>query len=256
MKTIDARINDRVIPRTKKYSKRQIKNAIKFWTMVLENKSPLIDDLITVFGYYYVFMGSPFIPSQNQLNAIYNVVNVHLFNNSLQSIPFILNDELCAKQKSLLGYVYEYYTDDIKRCDVLITEKCVDSENIEHYPPMICVSKKFMNSRHLLISLTSLIAHEMIHQYCVEKGNALKDIYECREKNEKYNVHGDEFSNFMNIANSKHGLNIRPSGTDIIQMNIDAMKTLDNFAGNDYMMEDDLRKGLIDGKEIKRMFIA
>ena len=256
MKLIDARIEDSIAQKKKKYSRSQIENAIKFWNMVLENKSPLIDDLVSVFDYYYVFMGMPLVPTQNNLSAIYDVVNKNLFDNKLHKRSFAVNDELCVKQNSLLGYVYEYYSDDDRKTDVLISEKCIDSENSVHYPPMICLSHKFMHSAHLVVSLASLIAHEMIHQWCVENGNALKEIYDCREKDKEYDKHGPDFIKFMNLANSKHGLNIEIHGTSIDQSNIDAIRSLKSFAGDDYMAENELNKGLVDGKQIKKMFFA
>ena len=35
-----------MIPKIKRYTKKQIQEAISFWTNILENTSPLIDELV------------------------------------------------------------------------------------------------------------------------------------------------------------------------------------------------------------------
>lgn len=247
------------IQKKKKYSREQIIKAIKFWNMILENTSPLIDDLISVFGYHYVFTGIPLIPMIDQLNAIYDIVNVHVFGSKLNKTQIVENDEKCKEQNALLGYMYSSWPDDKRKTNVLFKGKdYVDENGTLHQAPIICVSKDMMSSLHLVISLASLVTHEMIHQFCIECGNALKEMYESESKKEQYDIHGEEFKKYMDIANSKFGLNVTIAGTSIDQSNIGAMKSLCAFAKNDYLeeKENDVKTGTYNGKPIIKKFIS
>ena len=89
--------------------------------MVLENKSPLIDDLITIFGYYHVFMGIPIIPTQNQekeyktkeYNEVPNILDsgfemfdlIEVNSNRLETINSYVND--------LKSYISQLNIDEI-----------------------------------------------------------------------------------------------------------------------------------------------
>lgn len=252
---LDKNNEDRIHPKIKKYSRDQIENAIKFWSMILENKSLILDDLIEVFGYHYVFTGVPVIPTIWQLDEIYKIINRHMFNNELHKIPFIEDDELARKNNALLGYVFSSYSNDEKKIDVLIEQPSIDDDGNKYFPPSICLSKKLMSSMNLVISLASLVAHEMIHQLSIENGNELKDIYELKNNGKEYDRHGDFFKKWMDIGNSKYGLNIQIAGMSIDKSNISSMVALNAFAGNDYLLEVD-KKGTYDGKKITQMFIA
>ena len=91
--------------KTKLYTKQQIKEAIAFWTKILENTSPLIDSLIEDFGYDVVFGDRKIIPSLKIIEEIYDLVNLHMFSNALSKCPIEIDKyDYCKKDDALMGY--------------------------------------------------------------------------------------------------------------------------------------------------------
>ena len=64
-----------MMAKTKLYTKKQIQEAISFWTQILESKSPLIDALVEDFGYDVVFGRKKMLPSLKSIETIYDIVN-------------------------------------------------------------------------------------------------------------------------------------------------------------------------------------
>ena len=64
-----------MMPKTKLYTKKQIQEAIAFWTKILENTSPLIDALVEEFGYDVVFGEKKIIPTFKFISKIYDMIN-------------------------------------------------------------------------------------------------------------------------------------------------------------------------------------
>ena len=88
-----------------------------------------------------------------------------------------------------------------------------------------------------IIALTSIIAHEMIHQWTNEIGKEVDKTYECDRTGRPYDPHSGEFEKWMDIANSKHGLNVAVSGSSMTY-DSDAASKFKSFAGLDYAVNE------------------
>ena len=108
-----------------------------------------------------------------------------------------------------------------------------DSNGNVYYPPLIYVADETLTSIMSIITLTSMLTHEMIHQYVDENGNGLQKQYDADYKGIPYDPHKGEFTKWMDIANSKHGLNVVEIGSRAIydSSSVDRLKA---FAGKDY----------------------
>lgn len=220
--------------KTKLYTKKQIQEAIAFWTKILENTSPLIDALVEDFGYDVVFGDKKIIPTLKMIEDIYDIINVHLFGNSLAKCP-IENDKdgKCKIDNAAMKYCNVLYTDSKKHPTkyILLTQIGQDAEGNIFYPPRIFVSDYILSSKITMIALASMVAHEMIHQYV--NGNGVQRQYENDYMNKSYDPHKEEFAKWMNIANSKHGLNITERGSQL-SYDDNCKAHLKSFASSDY----------------------
>ena len=225
-----------MIPKIKRYTKKQIHEAISFWTKILENTSPLIDALVDEYGYDVVFGHKKVVPTLKMLEKIYSIVNIHLFDNKLNPCQ-IENDKLgkCKSDSAAMEFSDVIYTDSASNPTkyVLLTQIGQDSNGNVFYPPLIYVADETLTSTMSIITLTSMLTHEMIHQYVDENGNGLQKQYDADYKGIPYDPHKGEFTKWMDIANSKHGLNVVEIGsrTTYDSSSADRLKA---FAGKDY----------------------
>ena len=227
--------------KTKLYTKKQIREAIEFWTKILENTSPLIDALVEDFGYEIVFGKQCIIPSLKNIKTIYDLVNAYAFANKLVPCP-IENDILgkCALDYAAMEFYNVLYTDTKENPSkyILLTQLGQDENGKTFYPPRIFVADRTLNEKMHLMSLVSIIAHEMIHQYVIEIGNGIQKQFEADYVTYiPYDEHKGEFAVWMNTINSKHGLNVCEVGSKSTY-DKDSDNALKMFAGNDYAMNE------------------
>lgn len=230
--------------KTKLYTKTQIQEAIAFWTKILENTSPLIDALTEEFGYDVVFGRQCVIPSLKIIEKIYHLVNMYAFDSKLVPCP-IENDIFgkCALDNAIMEYYDVLYTDSKENPTkyILLTQMGQDESGKVYYPPRIFVANKTLNEKMQLMSLVSVVAHEMIHQYVIEIGDGIQKQFEADYITHiPYDEHKNEFAIWMDRINSKHGLNICKVGSKITY-DKDSIDALKKFAGNDYAMNESIK---------------
>lgn len=222
--------------KTKLYSKQQIEEAISFWTKILENTSPLIDALVEDFGYDVVFGEAKIIPTLKMIEDIYDIINVHLFQNKLVKCS-IEKDMFgyCKKEDAAMGYNSFMYEDPSNPDTyTLLTQTGQDSAGNIYQPPAIYVADETLDTRMSIIAIASIIAHEMMHQYNVEIGDECKKEYDKDKHNIPYDSHkNDEFIKWQSIANGKLGLHVTEYGSKCTY-DIDSVDALRKFAGSDY----------------------
>lgn len=102
----------------KSYTKQQIAEAIKHWESVLkrmdESKSPLLDEFAKTFGEDVVFSKYPFIKDIKNINKMFDVFNLYLFDNKLPNtvlIKCLPYNDICKISKSIYDK-YKKSTDD------------------------------------------------------------------------------------------------------------------------------------------------
>ena len=215
-----------------KYTRQQITEAIQFWTRVLENKSPFIDDLVTEFSYDVVFNNKKIGIYLWVIKSIQRVANNTIFSGKLTNTD-IIEDRKSEHTSSTAPITFGYitYTDPETQKTVLLSEPGVDSDRNHYNPPMIYVNSSFLGKEMTLIELASIVVHEMIHQFIVENatGDKLDNIANDADVN---GGHDEEFTEMMNDINSKHGLNVAVQGSASYEK--DSLIALSKFAGNDY----------------------
>ena len=222
----------------KKYTKKQIVEAINFWTKILENKSPLLDDLVDDFGYGIVFNDVPVNATLKLFETVFKHVNRHLFNDKLVKWPFVKNDIECKKADALCGYVVDLLSNPkTQKFDVVTHDIIIDG--IPFVPPHYAFSSELIDGHECsLILATSLLAHEMIHQFNYECENEGNIQWLDMAQGKEYNKHGENFEKCMDIANSKHGLYVTKCGYGNIQsLSRNAVHNVQQFAGTDYANE-------------------
>lgn len=222
----------------KRYTSQQITEAIKFWTKILENKSPLLDSMVDEFGYGIVFNNVPIHITLKLLNTLFQHINSNMFSNSLVKWPFIVNDKICQQSNAICGYVHALISNIEKRRYEVVTKKTIDDGN-ELLPPYYAFSSNFISGNQCsLILVASILAHEMIHQYNYENEDEGSIRWNTVAYNKPYDAHGKNFEKYMDIANSTYGLNVVKHGYgDISQLNSDAIDALHSFAKDDYSNE-------------------
>ena len=227
-------------PKTKRYTRRQIREAIEFWTKILENTSPLIDALVEEFGYDIVFGDAKIVPILKTIEKLYSIINVYAFDSKLKACPIEKDiDGKCLADDASMEFCNVLYTDSKENPTkyIVLDQIGKDDHGNVFYPLRMIVSDEILNSHIALIALTSIVAHEMIHQYVNEIGNRLKTQFESDYVTHKvYDEHMGEFEDWMNAINAKHGLNITKQGSKMTydQNSVDALK---NFTGSDYVNE-------------------
>lgn len=147
-----------------KYTKQQITEAIEFWTKVLENTSPFLDELIVHYDYNLVFRSKKLSVRLDDIKRIQQVAIDTIFGEKLKRIA-IIEDEESKYTSDFVPVVYSYstYTDPETQKTVLLTVPAVDSEGNHYSPPAIYVNLAFLRESMPLIELASIIVHEMVH---------------------------------------------------------------------------------------------
>lgn len=217
--------------KTKKYTKRQIREAIDFWTRILENTSSFLDALVDEYGYDPVFNSTKKMQVRlKDIERIHRIANSAIFNDVLANIDVIEDGN---GEKTMNGafivYGFMVYFDDATKRWKLLSEEGIDSNGNVFPPPQLYVSPSFLNSQMPLVEIASIVVHEMIHQKISENASSdrLKQL-----ASSNYDSHDSEFETLMHKINAKHGLNIQPYGTSSFRQ--DSINALKKFAGNDY----------------------
>lgn len=222
----------------KKYTKKQIAEAIEFWKKILENKSPLLDSLVNDYGYGAVFNGVPVPMTIDGCKKIFNRVNSIVFGKKMKMWPFVIDDALCRSNNAICGYVHSLISNaKLGKYDV-VTKKTIDGDDVL-LPPKYALSNVFkVGSFQSLPMIVSLIAHEMIHQFNYEHENEGVVRWMAEATNSYYNMHGENFEIWMKIFDEEYGIHIEKSGQNSLKAFdksvIDALK---KFAGNSYLNE-------------------
>jgi len=103
--------------RTAKYTRKQIAEAIRFWSKVLENTSPFIDALVDSYGYDQVFADVKRKVTMKDIDRIYTYAKTILFKNDLSSIQILRDeDDVCSESNALMMYSYVTYQVDDMTC--------------------------------------------------------------------------------------------------------------------------------------------
>lgn len=227
----------------KKYTKQQIQEAISFWKVILENKSPLLDDLVDEYGYGIVFHDVPVNATLRLFDNLFTCINKHVFSNNLRKWPFVIDDAACNIANALCGYVPDLVSNvKEQRYEVVLKDTIVD--DILFVTPHYAFSSKLINGNECsLILAASLLAHEMIHQFNFEHEDEGSIKWCAVACGESYNDHGKNFEKWMDVANSKFGLDVKKVGKGKMSgLSTQAHDALKKFAGQDYgidLKEDD-----------------
>lgn len=223
----------------KRYTKKQIAEAIAFWQRILENKSKLLDALVDEFGYGSVFNNVPAWFTIKKFELTFSIVNKHVFGSKLKKWPFAINDESCIDSNALYGYVCSLVSNAEKqKYDVVLENMIIDND--EYKAPCYMFSSRLMgaDSQCSLPLAVSLLAHEMIHQWNYEIGDEGRAHWLDSAHGREHDPHDRLFEKWMNEINAKHGLHIAKRGfRTIADISVDASNVLTRFAGNDYKNE-------------------
>lgn len=225
----------------KRYTKKQIKEAIDFWKVILENKSPLLDDLVDEYGYGIVFYNVPIHLTMKQFDVLFDAINHNLFSNMLQKWPFIKNDIECNAANALCGYVPDLISNvEQKKYDVVLEEMTINNE--VYVPPHYAFSSRLVDGHECsLILAASLMAHEMIHQFNLEHEDEGSIWWLSAAHSKDYDPHGKNFERWMDRANAIHGLHVQKhgQGLNVVVLSKNAVDAVNAFAGQDYVCEND-----------------
>lgn len=247
----------------RRYTKRQIIEAIKYWENVLKKidesvHNNVIDALIAEFGEDVVLSTKfNYTLTQQDLKKIYDILNLHLFSGRIDLLPVVLwpmnklvdklnyhakmsgenNEEI--KNIRCLGVhssiCTEIYNDNHEIIDVKIRD---------HY--LIINSSEIANS--IFIFIVAVICHEMIHVYDHQTSNEIHDMVLEWEKYHKKEpaVHDTRiFKDKMKEAND-NGINVVPvlSSDETHKVdNIQARYTLRNIIGENENPDVEVIKG-------------
>ena len=226
--------------KTLKYSRQQIEEAIKFWTQILENKSPFLDRLVTEFGYDPVFRkDANMVFDLDSIKKIAYAANDIIFKRSIIDLRIVLDKHQKFTSVDVpFGYMYFIYDDEKSGKCTLLTQPVKDDEgNILFDSPEIYVSPEFLGTTKFnLITVSSIIVHEMIHQSIVENAGS-EELSQIRDTLSAEFGHNDKFKQMMSDINSKFGLNISIQGSSTYDD--DSFRSLQKFAGSDYIIPED-----------------
>lgn len=247
--------------RQKTYTRKQIKEAISFWTRVLENTSPVIDDLVGMFGYEAIFGGKKMRISVEIVNDIYDILNKNVFSNKLKKCPVAIDRNMQHIDKNvIMAYYYIAYTDSCEKPTkyFLLTQKGQDGAGNVFNPPTIYINPAVIYMP--VISIASIVAHEMIHQDIVENGDGLVEQFNNDYRGIDYDIHGSEFQKRANEINVEFGLHVIVRGSELTYYD-DSIKALKSFAKDSYWLNEgdnnEKYRGRIDcGNGYFKMWIA
>lgn len=206
-----------------KYSRKQISEAIKYWTRQLkaldESKAKVIDDLIEKFGEDVVLSKTgKFQPNTNNLRQIYDILNFRLFDNMLKNIPVTAeHSKNIADRLNIYNEVSR--GDELKLDDVNVYSVHLAAVNeteavngkttrISIFDNIIMLNRDLMVPG-VFIFIVSSLCHEMIH-YCNSFSDELRAhvLKSCNYPDYKYDSHNDPvFQEKMSQAND-NGLHV------------------------------------------------
>lgn len=226
--------------RAKKYTKQQIAEAIQFWKKILENKSPLLDDLVDNFGYGAVFNSIPMPMTLKTYEKLFDKANLHVFSERLVKWPFVIDDQECDASNALCGYVNSLISNVEKQRYNVVTKDCIVDGELYKSPHYAFKTAIVDGHSYALMMTMSLLVHEMIHQF----------NYECEDEGvvqwldaaygRTYDMHGKNFMKMMDKVNTEHGLSVSKTGIGSLkQLEADAIDKVKSFARNDYKNESD-----------------
>lgn len=159
-----------------------------------------------------------------------------------------------------MAYYYIAYTDSCENPTkyFLLIQKGQDSAGNVFNPPAIYINPNVIYMP--IISIASIVVHEMIHQDMVENGDGLTEQFNKDYRGIDYDMHGSEFQKRANEMNAEFGLHVIACGSELTY-DSDSIKTLKSFAKDSYQLnEDDSNekyRGRIDcGNGYFKMWIA
>ena len=207
----------------KQYTKKQIQEAIKYWTERLkaldESKIKVIDDLIAKFGKDIVLSKDrSFTPTTQELRSIYDILNHNLFNNELKPIPVTYcNSKNIADRINIYNAVSNNDEPHINTCygrgihlaaSKDITDNTGKVISYDSFDNIIMLNSDYLIN-NIFIFIVACLCHEMIH-YCDSFSDELKTKFfkSNVDSTFKYDSHEDAiFKNKMKLAN-ENGINV------------------------------------------------
>jgi len=177
----------------KQYTRKQIREAIRYWESVLkridESKSPLLSRLESIFGTDVVFSDNPNVDiTLDNVKIIYDVLNEHMFNGVLAADAGCV-DLYCDNHDGINSVLRTQYGApagyDISDKFALFHPKLKWMKNPVTGKPYLISLKNgiFVNldygTKAVILYLVSTICHEMIHCYDCLKGHLLQMTAYC-----------------------------------------------------------------------------
>lgn len=168
----------------------------------------MLDELVDEYGYGIVFHNIPVNATLRLFDKLFTIINKHVFSSQLVKWPFAVDDISCNAANALCGYVPDLVANNKKqRYEVVLEDIVIDG--ILFVPPHYVFSSKLVNGNECSLMLAaSLLAHEMIHQLNFEHEDEGAVMWHAIVHGKQYDYHGSNFEKWMDIANSRYGLDI------------------------------------------------
>lgn len=164
----------------KRYSRRQIAEAIKHWQNVLkqldESKSPLLDAFAEEFGADVVFSNQPFEMNDAIANRMFKILNDTLFDSKIPIVPvkYMSYDDICRYDCQFYNKYKEPKDDEYVNPPITIYgmhSAIVLNKTFKYDEPLMFAKEEFIYLNSSKIKNTSFalntasLCHEMIHAY-------------------------------------------------------------------------------------------
>lgn len=200
----------------KKYTKKQIIEAISYWTKQLnvldEAKNALVASLEKEFGHAIVFSWAlDYQLSQEDCEKIFKILNLHLFNNALKPIDIFWWPESKIVERLNQNSIESDESRPLRNaaeCYGVFSAVCKDVKDKDGNIIDVKMSKKaiLMNSSRLtvcsFIFAVACICHEIIHYYDSFTEEHHRKQLEASINNEGFDSHEDRaFQDKMHEAN-------------------------------------------------------
>lgn len=196
----------------KTYSRKQIEEAIRYWTRELnvrvltEALTKTVTEFENAFSHDIVFSAdSVFAFSLENAKIIFSILNKNVFSNELKQIPFeFVSFNEMRMIASKFGYknayaMYWRLFENYKLNDGTYIGKVLKS------------SQKFVMAvdiKQTFAFAVSCLCHEMIHYWLDEKTTIVNAIAEAKFEHKILNTHNNEFfEKYMDIA-ANEGINV------------------------------------------------
>ena len=185
--------------------------------MLNEAQSAILNALEKQFG-KVIYNNDPFVPTNEVMNQVFNILNKTLFSNQLPKI-----DVLCISENELQAIFNKYNYAQRKASDLYaVYFPLPDWSKINYIkknqiPPIHYLAINITQNEPLNFAFAiNSLCHEMIHYLDTIKGDILFRIYDAYNKKQDA---GDEhltpmFIKKMNQFN-KEGMTIMPNGNDV-----------------------------------------